>query len=328
MVRLDRQYILCAGAAVVAGLLSVSIANAQSVPDATPLSYSAAQIFAKALRDQPAAADETEWSDFSALAYAQSRRSAPAGVQWLPQPMPAVDGFNAKIDGYGGGANHSSSLYGADGSLSIPLAQQWGLQIDGGVGSFNSSGTARGAGHVFWRDPSVGLLGVYGSYSRWNGNSGVIVPRTALNIARAGAEGEYYLGRWTVGGVIGYETVRFNIPAVVASDSTVDLQPPLLRQRNRKRAVCAVEAADVISSAAIAVDLGVKSVDRRHRLREPLDARGARTPRLRVSQRREIRPFGFVRGGCLITKGLGENLGGGIPQRRGVGHALGVRHRD
>ena len=183
--------------------------------DAARLSYSAAEIFAKILRDQTAAADETEWSDFSALAYAQSRRSAPAGVQWLPQPMPAVDGFNAKIDGYGGGANHSSSLYGADGSLSIPLAQQWGLQIDGGVGSFNSSGTARGAGHVFWRDPSVGLLGVYGSYSRWNGNSGVIVPRTALNIARAGAEGEYYLGRWTVGGVVGYETVRFNIPAVV-----------------------------------------------------------------------------------------------------------------
>jgi len=181
---------------------------------------------------------------------------------------------------------------------------------------------------VFWRDPSVGLLGAYGSYSRWNGNSGVIVPRTALNIARAGAEGEYYLGRWTVGGVIGYETVRFNIPAVVASDSTVDLQAPLLRQRNRKRAVCAVEAAAVICSAAIAVDLGVESVDRRHGLREPLDARRGRTPRLRVSQRREIRPLGFVRGGWLITKGLGENLRGGITQRRGIGHTLGVRNRD
>jgi len=44
----------------------------------------------------------------------------------------------------------------------------------------------------------------------------VIVPRTALNIGRVGAEGEYYWGRWTFGGVIGYETVRFNIPAVVA----------------------------------------------------------------------------------------------------------------
>jgi len=121
MVRLGCQYIMCAGAAVVAGLLSVSIANAQSVPDATPLSYSAAQIFAKALRDQntlrdqTAAAEETEWADFAALAYAQSRRSAPAGVQWLPQPMPAVDGFNGKIEGYGGGANHSSGFYGTEG---------------------------------------------------------------------------------------------------------------------------------------------------------------------------------------------------------------------
>jgi len=145
---LDRQYIMCAGAAVVAGLLWVSIANAQSVPDTTPLSYSAAEIFAKALRDPTAAAEETEWSDFSALAYAQSRRSSPAGVQWLPQPLPAVDGFNAKIDGYGGGANHISSLYGTNGSLSIPLAQQWGAQIDGGVGSFDSSGTSHGAGRV------------------------------------------------------------------------------------------------------------------------------------------------------------------------------------
>jgi hypothetical protein len=76
MVSLDRQYIMCAGVAVVAGLLSVPIANAQSVSDTVPLSYSAAEIFAKTLRDRTAA-DETEWSDFSALGYAQSRRSAP-----------------------------------------------------------------------------------------------------------------------------------------------------------------------------------------------------------------------------------------------------------
>jgi hypothetical protein len=94
------------------------------MPDATPLRYSAAEIFAKILDDPTAAADETKWSDFSALAYAQSRRSSHAGVQWLPQPMPAVDGFNAKIDGYGGGANHISSLYGANGSLAFPIAQQ------------------------------------------------------------------------------------------------------------------------------------------------------------------------------------------------------------
>jgi hypothetical protein len=215
MVRLDRQYIMFAGAALAAGLLSVSIANAQSVPDTTPLSYSAAEIFAKTLHDQTATMDETVWSDFSALAYAQSQRAAPAGAQWLPQPLPAVDGLNGKIDGYGGGANHISSLYGADGSLSIPLAQQWGAQIDGGIGSFNNSGTSFGTGHLFWRDPSVGLLGAYGSYAHWNGISGVILPPTGANIARYAAEGEYYWGRWTFRSVAGYETVRFNIPAVV-----------------------------------------------------------------------------------------------------------------
>jgi hypothetical protein len=180
-----------------------------------PLSYSAAEIFAKALRDDTVALNETAWSDFSALGYAKSARTGTVANRWFPQPMPAVDGFNAKIDGYGGGANHTSSLYGADGSVSIPLAQQWGLQLDGGVGSFNSSGTARGAGHVFWRDPSVGLVGAYGSYSRWNGLAGVILPRTALSVGRYAAEGELYWGRLTLGGIVGYENVSFNMPAVV-----------------------------------------------------------------------------------------------------------------
>jgi hypothetical protein len=129
--------------------------------------------------------------------------------------MPAVDGFNAKLDGYGGGANHISSLYGADGSLSFPLAQQWGVQLDGGVGSFDSSGTALGAGHVFWRDPSVGLLGAYGSYWHWNGVGFANIPRIGTSVARYAAEGEAYWGRWTVGGVLGYETPRVvNAPVV------------------------------------------------------------------------------------------------------------------
>jgi hypothetical protein len=214
MVRLDSQYARSAAAAVVAAVLSLSSAKAESISETMPLSYFAAEIFAKTLHDQTATVDETAWSDFSALAYAKSQRAAPAGVQWLPQPLPAVDGFNAKIDGYGGGANHISSLYGANGSLAIPLAQQWGAQIDGGVGSFNSSGTARGAGHVFWRDPSVGLLGAYGSYSQWNGTSVANLPRIGANFARYAAEGEYYAGRWTFGGLAGYETVRVNAPVV------------------------------------------------------------------------------------------------------------------
>jgi hypothetical protein len=213
---------VCAGAAVVAALFSLSVANAESASDnASAPNWD--EVFAQVLPNKTSISRQTDWLDDSALAYAKSKPSSTTPALWLAQPLPAVDGFNAKIDGYGGGANHISSLYGANGSLAIPLAQQWGAQIDGGVGSFNSSGTSFGAGHVFWRDPSVGLLGAYGSYSQWNGTSTALIPRTALSIGRYAAEGELYWGRWTLGGIVGYENVRFNIPAVVAGLPTFSI---------------------------------------------------------------------------------------------------------
>jgi hypothetical protein len=214
MLRLARHWLVSVAWAVVVGL-SPPMANAQSLLDKTPLSYAASDIFAKIVRDDVAILDEREGTESSALGYAKSSRSG--GIpqsRWLTQPMPAVDGINAKIDGYGGGASHASGFYGANGSLSLPLARQVGLQIDGGVGSFDRSGTARGAGHLFWRDPSVGLIGAYGSYSHWNGISGVITLRSSLNIGRFGAEAEYYWDRWTLGALAGYETVRVNFPIV------------------------------------------------------------------------------------------------------------------
>jgi hypothetical protein len=139
-------------------LLSLATASAESTSDNTSWTYWATEVFGKTLRDQTAASSQTEWSDFSALGYARSKRSDDVAVRWLPPPMPAVDGINAKIDGYGGGSNHSNGFYGTNGSLSVPLAQQWGLQLDGGVGSDNGIGAYGGAGHLFWRDPSIGLL--------------------------------------------------------------------------------------------------------------------------------------------------------------------------
>src|SRR5436305_9007772 len=114
------------GAAVVAGLLSLSMANAESASDNTSSSDRAADVFAKTLRDQTAISDQAQWSDLPALSYAKAVRSGPPAATWLPPPMPAVDGINAKLDGYGGGANHSKGFYGTTGSLSVPLAQQWG----------------------------------------------------------------------------------------------------------------------------------------------------------------------------------------------------------
>ena len=208
--RFSRQCISCVGAAVVAALLSLSVANAESASDNTSWS-SWADTFTKSIHDQTAASGQTDWSDVSALGYARSARSDTAAVQWLPpQPLPAVDGINAKIDGYGGGANHSNRFYGTNGSLSVPLAHQWGLQVDGGIGSADGIVSYGGAGHLFWRDPSIGLLGFYGSYSHWNGIDTGDLGHISANTGRYAAEGEYYLSRWTIGGVAGVEMLSFN----------------------------------------------------------------------------------------------------------------------
>src|SRR5262249_35117626 len=157
--RVLRQSIAFTGAALVPALLSLSVANAQSESDSTP-PRNWDEVFAQVVGGQTAVWRQAEWHELAALSYAKSKRSDGAAVRWLPQPLPAVDGINGKIAGFGGGAN---GFYGANGSLALPIARQLGAQIDGGVGSLDSSGWSHGAGHLFWRDPSIGLLGAYGS---------------------------------------------------------------------------------------------------------------------------------------------------------------------
>ena len=219
MLRLSHQFTAFIGAAVVAGLLSLSMANADSVSDDPSSSYWAADVFAKTLRDQTAISDQTQWSDVSALSYAKSARSRPPAATWLPQPMPAVDGINAKIDGYGGGANHSDGFYGATGSLAFPLAQQWGAQIDGRAQSADGVGAYGVAGHLFWRDPSIGLVGAYGAYSHWNGRDVAGIGHVSTNTSHIAAQGEYYADRWTLSALAGVEMVSVDAPVALGAVS-------------------------------------------------------------------------------------------------------------
>jgi hypothetical protein len=67
---------------------------------------------------------------------------------------------------------------------------------------------------LFWRDPSIGLLGAYGSYSHWNGIDTRTFGHISANIGRYAAEGDYYLSRWTLSGLVGVETVSVNAAVV------------------------------------------------------------------------------------------------------------------
>jgi hypothetical protein len=113
-------------------------------------------------------------------------------------PGPAVDGINWKFDGLGG-SFADRGLYAGRGSFAVPLSSQWGLQVDGAAGNFDSRFFGAVAGHLFWRDPAKGLAGLYVNHTYWDRVGGVHVTQVA-------GEGEAYWGRWTVQGIAGVET--------------------------------------------------------------------------------------------------------------------------
>ena len=113
-------------------------------------------------------------------------------------PKPAVSGINGKIEAaytYVDVDNFGDTNMGdVAGAISFPLGQQFGLQIDGGIGDAEDFGTTVGAAvHAFWRNPDVALLGFYGDVVRLDGGFDV-----NLTNWRLGAEGELYLDRFSV----------------------------------------------------------------------------------------------------------------------------------
>lgn len=120
------------------------------------------------------------------------------------EAKPAVSGINGKIEAaytwYDIDGLDDIDLWSGAGAISIPIAHRYGLQIDGGVGRFsgNGSATAYGVGaHLFWRDPDIALLGLYGDYQR--------VSDVDAQSWRLGVEGELYLDRISLEGFAGAE---------------------------------------------------------------------------------------------------------------------------
>lgn len=119
---------------------------------------------------------------------------APALAQ---QPVgPAVSSPNGKISVFGGGDEDGGIIYGAA-SYTMPLGHSFGLQIDGLAGDAGATddGIFQGAAHLFWRDPSKGLLGLYGS----------ALSADPGEMYRIAGEGHLYLNRITLEGLVGWD---------------------------------------------------------------------------------------------------------------------------
>lgn len=101
--------------------------------------------------------------------------------------LPAVSGFNGKLETVGGGLD-GQGVWAATGSVSAPLGHSFGIQVDGLLADYSAGPTWGGGTHLFWRDPDVGLVGVVGSRTDFDG----------MAVNRFGLETEYYAGPVTI----------------------------------------------------------------------------------------------------------------------------------
>lgn len=126
------------------------------------------------------------------------------GTPNTPTVLPAVSGINGKIS-LEGGALDEEGFGAISGSVSIPFAYRYGVQLDATAGILDDDFIGSVGGHLFWRDPSYALLGIYGSYSRNEAVDG--------DVSRIGVEGEYYWNQFTLKSVIGAEFIDIDLPA-------------------------------------------------------------------------------------------------------------------
>ncbi|CAN5161728.1 hypothetical protein BH10PSE12_BH10PSE12_24530 [soil metagenome] len=144
-------------------------------------------------------------------------------------PLPAVSDVNGKLAAFAGSVG-GQLAYGTSGSLAIPVGQRFGLQFDGMVGSAREALFYGVGGHAFWRDPSRGLIGLYGSYVGWDAMHSVgvaspingVADITGGEVGKAAVEAEAYFGRVSLEGLLGYQ---FGTLSGVTGKATVAFYP-------------------------------------------------------------------------------------------------------
>ena len=148
-----------------------------------------------------------------AVALVAGAITLPLAVQAGEASGPAVSGPNGKISIEGGQYDGSGSFLGL-GSYTVPLSENYGVQFDGALGSVGGHVLGGGAMHLFYRDPSSYLFGVYGSYHTWD----------SIDIWRAAGEAELYRGRFSFTGLAGIEGINFPATSGGLAVTNVDNQ--------------------------------------------------------------------------------------------------------
>ena len=121
--------------------------------------------------------------------------------QKLLDPTPvstqSVDGLNFKAGVVSGKLGKwDNHMFLASVAAPMPFYPSIGVQLDLGIGRFGSKYTSAASGlHIFKRDPSTGMLGIYGDWGYVDTEHG----------GRVGVEGAIYNGRWSLDAMAGVQ---------------------------------------------------------------------------------------------------------------------------
>lgn len=124
---------------------------------------------------------------------------------------PAVSDLNGELGIMGGLHNGGGALV-VEGAVSVPLGDQFGTRWDAMVATINGTAVGGVAGHLFWRDPDVALIGIAGGVLASNAP----LVAGANQVAVFAVEAEAYLDDLTLSGLAG-----FQVTGTPASDGVV-----------------------------------------------------------------------------------------------------------
>lgn len=116
------------------------------------------------------------------------------------QANDAVSAINGKIEANYGSVNDTYSR-GIAGSLSIPVAESWGIQFDSMYQHAAEDDFYGLGGHFFTRKPDVGLLGLF---------VGGIKSGSSMDNLAVAVEGELYYEKVSVGAFLGFDHIDRN----------------------------------------------------------------------------------------------------------------------
>gem|GEM_PF-963933 len=166
------------------------------------------------LRKAGLESDSARRGELSAARVKGDPRLAAASTQVNPSPygglpragLPAISAVNVRLDGAGGVSNGSGAGY-VSGAVNAPIDDAFGLQANGFSGSRGSDMFLGGSSSAFWRDPSKGLVGLYGSASRSNGPT--LTNPFGYTEGKVGAIAQFYANRFSIEAAAGFQ--RFDL---------------------------------------------------------------------------------------------------------------------